>query len=53
MIPAKERIEIDWDTANRLTEVNKDFFQYIKSIRQFYQTGEIHQSNWDMNAEQD
>ncbi|MCC3862533.1 COG2958 family protein [Pseudemcibacter aquimaris] len=53
MIPAKERIEIDWDTANRLTEENKDFLQYIKLIRQFYQTGEIRQSDWDMNTEQD
>ncbi len=41
MIPAKERNEIDWDTANRLTEENKDFLEYIKLIRQFYQTGEI------------
>jgi hypothetical protein len=53
MIPAKEKIEIDWDTANRLTEENKDFLQYIKLIRQFYQTGEIRQSDWDMNVEQD
>ena len=53
MIPAKERIEIDWDTANRLTKENKDFLQYIKLIRQFYQTGEIRRSDWDMNAEQD
>lgn len=53
MIPAKERTEIDWDTANRLTEENKDFLEYIKLIRQFYQTGEIRQADWDMNAEQD
>ncbi|USP03111.1 COG2958 family protein [Bartonella taylorii] len=46
MLPAKERNEIDWDTANRLLEENKDFFQYIKLIRQFYQTGEIRQSDW-------
>ncbi|EJF85987.1 hypothetical protein [Candidatus Bartonella washoeensis] len=47
MIPAKERSEIDWDTANRLVEENKDFLHYIKSVRQFYQTGEIHPSDWD------
>jgi hypothetical protein len=51
MIPAKERIEVDWDTANRLTEENDDFLEYIKLIRQFYQTGEIRQSDWDMNAD--
>ncbi|WP_273720454.1 MULTISPECIES: hypothetical protein [unclassified Bartonella] len=47
MIPAKERNEINWDTANRLLEENKDFSHYIKLIRQFYQTGEIRQSDWD------
>ena len=52
MIPAKERSEIDWDTANRLTEENKDFLEYIKLIRHFYQTGEIRRSDWDMRADQ-
>ncbi|VEJ45362.1 COG2958 family protein [Bartonella vinsonii] len=47
MIPAKERNEVDWNIANRLVEENKDFFHYIKLIRQFYQTGEIRQSDWD------
>ena len=50
MIPAKERNEVDWDTANRLTEENKDFLDYIKLIRQFYQTGENRQSDWDAVA---
>ncbi|UNE53427.1 COG2958 family protein [Bartonella machadoae] len=47
IIPAKERSEIDWNTANRLIEENKDFFDYIKLIRQFYQTGEIRPSDWN------
>ena len=47
MIPAKERSEIGWDTANRLTKENKDFREYISFIRQFYQTGKIHHSDWD------
>lgn len=47
VIPAKERNEIDWNTANRLLEENEDFFHYIKLIRQFYQTGEIRQFDWD------
>lgn len=51
MIPAKERSEIDWDTANRLTEENKDFLEYIKLIRQFYQIGEIRSSDWDMGVD--
>ena len=35
IIPAKERNEIDWDTANRLAEENRDFLDYIKLIRHF------------------
>lgn len=53
LIPAKERNTIDWDTANRLTKENKDFLQYIKLIRQFYQTGEIRLVDWNMNPKQD
>tara|TARA_Y100000588_G_C13543868_1_gene623176 strand:- start:8 stop:352 length:345 start_codon:yes stop_codon:yes gene_type:complete len=48
MIPAKEKTKIDWDTANRLAEENKDFLKYIKLIRQFYQTGDIRKSDWDL-----
>ncbi len=40
MIPAKERTEINWDTANRLTRENKDFRKYIVAVRKFYQTGD-------------
>lgn len=50
MIPAQERTEIDWDTANRLAQENKDFLEYIKLVRQFYQTGEIRGSDWDAGA---
>jgi len=47
MIPAEEKSKIDWDTANRLADENKDFLEYIKLIRQFYQTGEVKNSDWD------
>ena len=50
MLPAKERTEVDWDTANRLTEENTDFLNYIKQIRKFYQTGEIQPRDWEMRA---
>ncbi|MCC8368577.1 MAG: hypothetical protein LN573_00605 [Rickettsia endosymbiont of Oxypoda opaca] len=38
-IPAKERQEIDWDTANRLAKENTDFRNYIEQICHFYKTG--------------
>ena len=46
LIPAKEREEIDWDTANRLI-VNTDFREYIKLIRNFYLTEELRPADWD------
>ena len=47
LIPAKERAEIDWNTANRLAEENKDFEEYIQHIRQFYQTDIWKDKDWD------
>ena len=47
MIPARERNAVDWGTANRLTQENKDFLSYIRLVRQFYQTGEIRQDDWE------
>ena len=52
-IPAKERNEIDWDTANRLAIENKDFLEYVKLVKQFYQTGEARPSDWDGRVEND
>jgi hypothetical protein len=48
LVPARERIEIDWDTTNRLATENKDFLDYIKLVRQFYQTGDPRPSDWDL-----
>lgn len=53
LIPADEKSTIDWDSANRLAEENKDFLEFIKLLRQFYQTGEIHYYNWDAKLVQE
>ena len=47
LIPATERLDIDWDAVNRLDQENKDFSSYIKLVRQFHQTGEMNQTGWD------
>ena len=47
IIPARERVEIDWDTSTRLATENKDFFEYVKRVRQFYQTGDPLVKFWD------
>ena len=46
LIPAREKTEIDWNSANRLAEENKDFLNFIKQVRHFYQTGDIIKNNW-------
>lgn len=48
LIPASERDEIDWDMANRLATENRDFLEYVKLVKQFYQTGEARLADWDV-----
>jgi hypothetical protein len=48
LIPARERDEIDWDMTNRLATENRDFLEYVKLVKQFYQTGEARLADWDM-----
>lgn len=48
LIPAKERIDIDWDSCNRLVEENKDFKSFIELVREFHQTDKAKKSDWDI-----
>lgn len=48
LIPARERDKIDWDMANRLATENRDFLDYVKLVKQFYQTGEARLADWDV-----
>ncbi|WP_248885645.1 COG2958 family protein [Acidithiobacillus acidisediminis] len=48
LIPARERDEIDWDMANRLATESRDFLEYLKLVKQFYQTGEARPADWDV-----
>jgi hypothetical protein len=47
LIPARERTEIDWANANRLAAENKDFLTVVKLVRQFHQTGDPRERDWD------
>lgn len=47
LIPARERSEVDWANANRLAAENRDFRSVIKVVRQFHQTGDAHEKEWD------
>lgn len=47
-IPARERINIDWDTCNRLAQENKDFLDFMTWIRHFHQTDDPDVRKWDV-----
>ena len=47
LIPARGRAEVDWSTCNRLVTENPDFKEFIKRVRQFYQTGD-RPVNWNL-----
>ena len=53
LLPARERASIDWDSVNRLVTQNKDFLDYVKLVKQFYQTGEARKSDWDVPENMD
>lgn len=40
-IPARERMTIEWSMCSRLADENRDFQNYIRKVRQFYQTGDL------------
>lgn len=48
VISAKERTAIDWDTANRIIEENRDFKDFIEEVTSFHQTGKTKPSDWNM-----
>ena len=39
IIPAREKVEIDWDSCNRLATENKDFLDYVREVKNLYLTG--------------
>jgi uncharacterized protein len=46
LIPAHERAEVDWDSANRLATENPDFHHFLKLVKQFHQIGEVKLADW-------
>lgn len=47
MIQARERHEVDWNTANRLAKASKDFMDYIIRVNGFYQLKDTRVFHWD------
>ena len=49
LIPARDRINVDWDACNRLAAENSDFMSFIKLVKQFHQIGELRSVDWDIS----
>ena len=41
LIPARERSDLEWPMCSRLANENKDFRDFMKRVRQFFQTGDL------------
>lgn len=50
LIPAREREEVDWASANRIASENADFRAYLEQVLNYLQTGRVVQQLWDGNA---
>lgn len=50
LIPARERDEVDWASANRIAKENADFRSYLEQVLNYLQTGRVIHQLWDGNA---
>jgi hypothetical protein len=41
VIPARDRLDVEWGMCSRLANENSDFSAFIKKVRQFFQTGDL------------
>jgi hypothetical protein len=47
LIPAQERSNVDWQSANRIVSENSDFHHYIEQVGIYNQTGKLIKSAWN------
>jgi len=47
LIPAKEKADVDWLSANRIVSENIDFKNYIEQVGIYHQTGKLIKSTWN------
>lgn len=47
LIPAREKISVDWDSVNRLVEENSDFEDFIELVGMYNQTGKVRKAEWN------
>jgi uncharacterized protein len=48
VLPARERVDVDWGTCNRIASENKDFLKYLQLISDFNTTNSTSEKEWDV-----
>lgn len=51
LLQAKEKVDVDWESINRILKQNKDFQLYIASLKRYLKTGEILEGEWDFSQQ--
>lgn len=46
-LPARARVEVDWQSVNRIVVENPDFKDYIELVSTYYQTGRVRSRDWN------
>jgi hypothetical protein len=46
LIPAKERDEVDWASANRIAAENSDFQRFLGAVLNYLKSGEVTDARW-------
>ncbi len=47
MLPARSRVDVDWQSVNRSLVENEDFKDYIELVSTYYQTGRVRPVDWN------
>jgi len=47
LIPAREKLAVDWQSVNRVVEENRDFHHFIEQVGIYQQTGKLIKSVWN------
>lgn len=53
LYPSKSRENLDWETMNKLTVMNKDFMQFVKRVRIDLRSNEIRKEKYDKVLEEE
>lgn len=47
LYPARKKQELDWETINKLCDINKDFEKFIQDVKIDFESRRIHRSEYD------